>query len=198
MFIPIVEIITVFAILNATLAEQEVPIEVQITPVPTEGEDVIMTGSGAAEAAPIPGTTPPGTMDIAAITALVTAVGGIVTGVVVQKRSNSSNDNAIADTVTNLKESLKKTDQGSAENAKLLARVTEQAASVSPELATALQNCKPAAQQNAKEWDQDMKAYYENFKPSGPEDRNLNNTKAKLAVVNKETTPVDLLEDDDD
>ena len=159
----ILELLTIFAVLNATISNQEVPIDVVVTPVPTE--------TPAAPAA----TTP--AFDAAAITGIIAAIGGLL----VAWRKGQSNDNAIADTITNIKESLKQTDKGAAETAAIVSKIAEQ--TKAPEA--------PAAQQNANAWNKDVKAYYENFKPAGPEDMNLNKTKAKLAVVNKETQPVD-------
>ena len=177
MYIPLIEIITILAVLNATITNQEVPIEVQVTPVEDIPAETTTTGAASANPA----------FDTAAITGIIAAIGGLL----VAWKKGQSNDNAIADTITNLKESLKATDKGAADTAQLLARVTEQTAAADPKLAEALIACKPAAEQNAKEWKNDVKSYYESFKPSGPEDRNLNQTKSKLAVVNKETKPVD-------
>ena len=159
-----IEILTLFAVLNATITNQEVPIEVAVSPVPTEG---------TAEPTPTSTTANP-VFDTAAITA---AIGGLL----VAWRKGNSNDNAIADTITNLKESLKQTDKGAAETAAIVSKIAEQ--TKAPEA--------PVAQQNANAWNKDVKAYYENFKPTGPNDMNLNKVKAKLAVVNKEATPVD-------
>lgn len=158
----ILELLTLFAVLNATISNQEVPIDVVVTPVPTEG-----TATPAA-------ATNTG-FDAAAITGIIAAIGGLL----VAWRKGQSNDNAIADTITNIKESLKQTDKGAAETAAIVSKIAEQ--TKAPEA--------PAAQQNANAWNKDVKAYYENFKPAGPEDMNLNKTKAKLAVVNKESIP---------
>jgi gas vesicle protein len=158
----IVELLTLFAVLNATISNQEVPIDVVVTPVPTE--------TPAAPAA----TTP--AFDAAAITGIIAAIGGLL----VAWRKGQSNDNAIADTITNIKESLKQTDKGAAETAAIVSKIAEQ--TKAPEASVAAES--------AKAWNKDMKAYYENFKPAGPEDLGLNKTKAKLAVVNKETTPL--------
>jgi hypothetical protein len=160
-----VEILTLFAVLNATITNQEVPIEVAVSPVPTAAEE-----TGAPQAA-----SP--AFDVAAITGIIAAIGGLL----VAWKKGQSNDNALADTVTNLKESLKQTDKGSSDTAALLAQIAEQTKAPAA----------PEAEQNAKAWKKDNKAYYENFKPAGPEDLGLNKTKAKLAVVNKETTPLD-------
>lgn len=160
----ILELFTLFAVLNATISNQEVPIEVAVSPVPTEG-----TAIPAAAAATNTG------FDAAAITGIIAAIGGLL----VAWRKGQSNDNAIADTITNIKESLKQTDKGAAETAAIVSKIAEQ--TKAPEA--------PAAQQNANAWNKDVKAYYENFKPAGPEDMNLNKTKAKLAVVNKESIP---------
>ena len=162
MFI-VIELFTLFAVLNATISNQEVPIEVAVSPVPTEGK------ATAAAAATNTG------FDAAAITGIIAAIGGLL----VAWRKGQSNDNAIADTITNIKESLKQTDKGAAETAAIVSKIAEQ--TKAPEA--------PAAQQNANAWNKDVKAYYENFKPAGPEDMNLNKTKAKLAVVNKESIP---------
>ena len=159
-------IIILFAVLNATVSEQQVPIEVEVTPVETP-----------ATATPVAATTNTG-FDAAAITGIIAAIGGLL----VAWKKGQSNDNAIADTITNIKESLKQTDKGAAETAAIVSKIAEQTAA--PEA--------QAAAENARGWNQDVKAYYENFRPAGPDDMNLNKTKAKLAVVNKETTPVDL------
>ena len=156
-------IIILFAVLNATVSEQQVPIEVEVTPVETP-----------ATATPVAATTNTG-FDSAAITGIIAAIGGLL----VAWKKGQSNDNAIADTITNIKESLKQTDKGAAETAAIVSKIAEQ--TKAPEA--------PAAQQNANAWNKDVKAYYENFKPAGPEDMNLNKTKAKLAVVNKESIP---------
>jgi gas vesicle protein len=158
---PIFEIITIFAVLNATISNQEVPIEVAVSPVATPAAE-----QQTATANPV--------FDTAAITGIIAAIGGLL----VAWRKGSSNDNAIADTITNLKESLKQTDKGVAEQAAIVSKIAEQ--TKAPEA--------PAAAESAKAWNNDLKAYYENFKPAGPEDMNLNKTKSKLAVVNKETT----------
>lgn len=176
------------ALLNATIPSQEFPIEVTVTPLADVG---IASGSSAAEAASEPGSaTPiPGlALDAATITALAVTAGGAYAAF----RKSSGRENATADTTLRVADSVKASDYGIADTANILSEALAELSNVNPQLQSALQKSSQRARENANQWRQDNKEYYENI-PTAPRKGELegDKVKTKLAQVNKitEVTP---------
>jgi hypothetical protein len=169
------------AVLNATIGEQQIPVEVTTTLIPD-----IAQGSSAAEADPSGSATPIPGLDIATIT----AVAGVAGGAYAAFRKSSGRENATADTTVKLADSVKATDYGAAENASILAEALSELSTVNQEIATAISKSNHRARENAKQWNQDNREYYENL-PTAPRAGEMegDKVKTKLAQVNKITEP---------
>jgi hypothetical protein len=178
---PVSLVLITLAVLNATIGEQHIPVEVTTTLVPE-----VASGSSAAEsgtvATPIPG--------IALDAATLTAVAGIAGGAYAAFRKSAGRANATADTTVNVADSLKATDYGSAETAGILAEALSELSTVNQEIATAISKSNHRARENAKQWNQDNREYYENL-PTAPRAGEMegDKVKTKLAQVNKITEP---------
>ena len=172
-------LMTALAILNATLPEQDFPIEITANPVTEEGGDSTPT-----VATPIPGLS----LDAATITAMAAVAGGAWAAF----KKNAGRTNAAADTTVRLADSVKATDYGAADTASILAEALQSLSNMNAEMSTALQTTTQKAVNNAKSWNVDNKEYYENL-PTAPRPGELekDKIKTKLAQVNKitEKTP---------
>ena len=171
----ILELLTIFAVLNATISNQEVPIEVAVSPVPTEGT-----------ATPATTTTNTG-FDAAAITGIIAAIGGLL----VAYKKNSTKVDAVADSTVNVHESQKASDYGNRDTADILSNALTKLQNIKTleDIPKALSESVPAAQQNAKAWNKDVKEYYEIKPPTTSADLGLDKTRGKLVQVNKESKP---------
>jgi hypothetical protein len=169
------------AVLNATIGEQHIPVEVTTTLVPE-----VASGSSAAEsgtvATPIPG--------IALDAATLTAVAGIAGGAWAAFRKSSGRENAVADTTLKVADSVKATDYGAADTASILSEALVELSNVNPEIKSAISKSSQRARENANRWTQDNKEYYENIS-TAPRKGELegDKVKTKLAQVNKITEP---------
>ena len=177
------ELLMILAVLNATIGQQQIPVEVTTTLVP----DGLASGSSAAEsgtgaATPIPG--------IALDAATLTAVAGIAGGAWAAFKKSSSRENATADTTIKVADSVKATDYGAADTASILAESLSALSGVNPEIKSALSQSSQRARENANRWQQDNKEYYENI-ATAPRKGELEGDpiKSKLASVNKITEP---------
>ena len=178
----LIELLTLLAVLNATIPGQSIPIEVTPRLVDESGE-----------AQPVAATATTG-LDIATISGVI----GVGIALWQGYKKNSSRANATADTSLNLAQSLKATDKGTADIANILSSALSKLSNVNPEIAKALETCNPAAQQNAKEWNKDLKQYYENEPVIQSKDIGLDKVKTKLREVNKITQPTpDIIDDGD-
>lgn len=167
----IVELITLFAVLNATIPGQSIPIEVTPTLVDESGAAIPTTATPALDAT------------------LLGSVIAIGAGLFTAYKKNVSRTNATADTSLNLVQSLKATDIGVKDIANNLASALQKLTEVSPQNAEALASCKETATQNAKEWNKDIKEYYENKPLPTSKDIGLDKVKTKLKEVNHMTQP---------
>lgn len=173
-----VELFAILAILNATITGQNFPLEVDVTPV--DGGSGGGSASSAAVAAPTAGAGGL-VIDAATITTVLGVAGGLFA---MFKKSQSKTDSrlgAVADTVTNVVQSVKSTDIGSKDTAEKLCDLAQVVQSAPPEL-------KQDIAVNAADWKKDVKQYYENI-PIAPRPGELENdpVKTKLAQVNKVT-----------
>lgn len=187
---PNVIFLTVLAVLNATIPQQDLPIEVDVR---LAGQDEGAAVSGGSEAATADtGSAQPATqpiIDTAMLTGLVATAGGLYAAWKQSQKKDKDNDakiDAVADSTVNVKESLKATDYGVRDQAALVAQVVAQLKK-KEDLAPLLENCEPAARKNAEEWNKDVKEYYENEPPVTNADIGLDKTRQKLVEVNKET-----------
>lgn len=186
----------VMVIINASIPTQSIPVDLQVSPVRMIGnsQQVIATGTANEIAA-----TPPQVatqqqvqqiagFDTATITAVALALAGTAGGAWKAFKKSSGRDDATADTTLKMADSLKATDYGSADTARILAEALSQLSTVSPEISKALEKSNQAARQNAIQWNQDNKEYYENL-PTAPRKGELEKdpVKTKLAQVNKIT-----------
>lgn len=175
-------LLSVLAVLNATLPTQNFPVEVDVR---LPGEVAV---SGNSEAATAESATQP-IIDTAMLTGLVATAGGLYAAWKQSQKKDKENSvkvDAVADSAVNLKESLKATDYGIRDQAALVAQVVAQLKK-KDDLAPLLENCEPAAKKNAEEWNEDVKQYYENKPPLTSEDVGLDKTRQKLVQVNDET-----------
>jgi hypothetical protein len=164
-------IFVTLAVLNATIPGQSIPIEVTPRLVGDEETTTVETTTTG--------------LDIATITGVV----GLGIALWQGYKKNASRTDATADTSLNLAQSLKATDKGTADTASILASALSKLSGVNPEIAKALETCSPVAQQNAKEWNKDVKQYYENEPVIKSKDIGLDKVKTKLLEVNKITQP---------
>jgi hypothetical protein len=185
-------LIIVLAILNATIGEQQIPVEVQTRLL----SDEVMTGSSAAEAAESP---PPAAqaLPLGLDAALITTMAGMAGGAYAAFRRTAGRDNAIADTQLKAVDSLKATDYGvkdtamaNAEHANIVTEALAQLEGLPEETKTRLQKSNQKIQENAKQWCADVADYYEHL-PTAPRPGELekDKVKTKLAQVNKITEP---------
>lgn len=181
------ELVSILAVLNATIPGQQIPIEV----IPRLVDEEDGTGTSAES-----GQVSPSTFGIDA--GIVAAVAGLAGTFIAGYKKNQSRTDATADTSINLLSSLRATDKGVADIANNIATALSQLANVSPQHAEALQNCKVIAQQNAKEWNKDLKEYYENKPLPKSEDLGLDKVKSKLKEVNHMTQPTPDVADGND
>ena len=172
----LVELLTLLAVLNATIPEQNLPLELDVRTVDS-------SSSAALQAAPAPAAaaSAPFAFDVATLTALAGVAGGLFAAFKKSAGKTDSRLNAVADTVTNVIESVKGTDIGAKDTAEKVAELAQVVQSAPPEL-------KQDITDNAKVWGQDVKQYYENISVA-PRPGELENdpVKQKLAQVNKIT-----------
>jgi hypothetical protein len=163
----LLEVLTVFAILNATLPEQTFQINV----------DLPGSQPNHATVAPVFDAT------------MIGSVIALATGLFAAFRKNSDKVDAVADSTVNVKESLKATDYGVKDLADNLASALNKLSTVKTveEIPQALASCAPKAKENAEAWDKDVKEYYESTPPVTNSDLGLDKTRQKLVEVNKET-----------
>lgn len=171
-------LLTTLAILNATIPGQSLPLEVSVQTVP-------IAPANTAPVAAVAPTTPAGfTIDIATITAFLAMAGGVFAAFKKTLGKTDSRLNAVADTVTNVAQSVKATDFGAKDTAENLAKLAQAIpASVAPP-----QEVVQGITASAQDWKTDVKEYYDNI-PIAPRKGELENdsVKAKLAQVNKIT-----------
>ena len=181
----IVELLTVLAVLNATIPGQQIPIEVVPRLVDSEGDNTgqqqqqSSTEGEGGQAEPILG------IDAGIITGIIALAGAMFAGY----KKNLSRTDATADTSVNLAQSLKSTDIGVKDIANNLATALQKLSDANPQNAEALKACKEVAKENAEGWNQDVKEYYQNMPPPKTEDIGLDKVKTKLKSVNHITQP---------
>lgn len=165
------ELITILAVLNATLPGQQIPIEITPSLVdennPTTAE---ATTTG---------------LDVATITGVI----GVAIALWQGYKKNASRSNATADTSLNLVQSLKATDIGVKDIANNLATALQKLSDVNPQNAEILESCKNTAAQNAAGWNKDIQEYYVNKPLPTSKDIGLDKVKTKLKEVNHMTLP---------
>jgi hypothetical protein len=191
----LIELIAILAILNATIGEQQIPVEVTTRLAPTGDEPVIASGSEAASAEePAPAAQ---ALPLGLDAALITTMAGVAGGAFAAFKKSAGRDNAIADTQLKAVDSLKATDYGvkdtamaNAEHANIVTEALAQLEGLPEETKTRLQKSNQKIQENARQWCADVADYYEHL-PTAPRPGELekDKVKTKLAQVNKITEP---------
>jgi hypothetical protein len=177
-------IFIILAIINASIPEQNLPIDLEVSPVPTEG-DAAATNAGAGDN---------NLLNAGLITSILGLVGGLFATYTKNKKETkqvAERTDAVADSTVNVHQSLKSTDKGNEDTASLVAQLANKLKSVKSieEIPAALESFSATATENAEEWKKDNKEYYENKPPVTSADVGLDKTRAKLVQVNKESKP---------